>query len=786
MIYPKNAGEQLGFKSFRQNLIEYCNTKKAKNKFQNLIPFTDSKDLITEFSLLKEVIILISSDLSFPKKDIVDFSEVFEKLHIQGLYYSVEELYKLYLAQKKYKAILDAINNADTDQITYWKVHLADYYFQQDVYQSFAQVFNDEGKVKDTASPNLKDIRKEITRAQSDLRKVIKRSLDKGKESGYIDSDLEATIINGRIVLPVRAEHKRQVKGLIHDESNTGKTTYIEPTQVIDLNNRVTELELEEKREIIRILSGLTLALKNEEAYFKSISDLLSKVDWFLAKAKFSERIGGVVPKISKDRKLRLIQAKHPVLYLKNPEAVVPLDIELNEENRILVLSGPNAGGKSVALKTVGLIQYMFQCGIPISVDESSELSVFNKIMVEIGDHQSIKDDLSTYSSHLTDMKLFLEQADNETLFLIDEFGSGTEPEYGAALAQNILLTLNKELSFGVVTTHFKDLKNLASKIKGLINGAMMFDSDKLLPKFELKVGHPGSSYAFEVAKQIGLPTSLIAGAEKLIDKEKLKYDEMLRDLEKEREALHSVKKDLENRESEIVNLSKEYKELKSYYKENKTRLIQEAKQEAAYIVKSANKDVEKAIREIKEAKADSEKVKTIRQKLDNKHQQNNNFDKSIIKPSTTSQIKEGDWVKMDGMSGVGKVLKLSKNKVEVDFNGIIVRTVLNKLINAKKPIVSGKKTSNLGSVSVKSSMNFNSTLDVRGMRAEEVLEQFNQYIDQAIISSNSMVKIIHGKGSGVLRMLIRNEARTYKEVDKIESEHPDRGGDGATLIYFG
>ncbi len=783
MIYPNNAGEHLGFKSFREDLIESCNTEVAKEKFRNLVPYTGFNELHVEFSMLREVIMMLSNNTVFPRKDLFDIEEVFGRLHIQGIHYSVEELYRLFLAQKNYQSILEAVTESDPVEVNHWKVYLTEYYFSSDVYRAFDKVFDEEGKVKSNASPYLQVIRKEIIQAQSDLRKVIKRSLEKGKEAGFIEDDLEATIINGRIVLPVLAEHKRKIKGLIHGESNTGKTTYIEPTAVIDLNNRVTELELDEKREIIKILTNLTTILRDEEAYFRIISEVLSKADWFLSKANFAETINGVVPQVSKEQKLNLVKAVHPVLLLKDPEAVVPLDVELDSENRILVLSGPNAGGKSVALKTVGLLQYMFQCGIPISVDESSELSVFDKIMVEIGDHQSIKDDLSTYSGHLTDMKYFLENVDDKTLFLIDEFGSGTEPEYGAALAQNILLALNKVSAFGVVTTHFKDLKNIASKVKGLVNGAMMFDSEKLLPKFELKMGHPGSSYAFEVAKQIGLPVDLIQSAEKSIDKDKLKYDLMLRDLEKDREELDEVKKELANREKEIVNLANEYKELKQYYKTNKSRLIQEAKVEAAHIVKGANKDVERVIREIKESKADKEAVKGLRKKLD-KHLKVENA--PLIKPVVVKPIVEGEWVKMSGMNGVGKVLKLSKKRVEVDFNGIIVKTSLNSLINARKPIVSGNRQSNLGSLALGSNLNFNASLDVRGMRGEEVLEHFNQYMDKAIMSSVDKVKIIHGKGSGILRTLIRNEAKTYKEVDKIESEDIEQGGDGCTLIYFG
>ncbi|NQZ77981.1 MAG: Smr/MutS family protein, partial [Ekhidna sp.] len=562
-----------------------------------------------------------------------------------------------------------------------------------------------------------------------------------------------------------------------------GQTVFMEPGEVLDLNNQVRELKYAEKREVIRILVALSDHVRANLQDLKNGAGLLEKLDFIHAKASLGALLNASIPTLEKASQVELLNAVHPLLYLshkENGKPIVPLNLKLDYTSRILIISGPNAGGKSVALKTVGLLQYMIQSGLPVPVGDGSRMGLFSSISIDIGDTQSIEDDLSTYSSHLTSMKYFLHQTNKRTLFLIDEFGKGTEPQFGGAIAESVLNELNDKKAFGIVTTHYQNLKKMGDETPGLINGAMKYDLDALEPLFQLEVGKPGSSFAFEIASKIGLPQEIIKKARSKVGSSHVAYDQLLNQLEKEKSKYEKLANGLSKNQEDLAKVRKDYEDLRNMLQEDKKRIIKDAKLEASQIISSANKDVERAIREIKESKASKERTAAVREKLDQKKVA------LRVKPKDQkTDLKEGDIVKVVGQESVGRIQKLKGKQAEVLFGNLKSIVSTNKLQKAKDdPQVSyQKKIKRLG-IDISNKMaNFSHEISIRGMRAEEAMGKVETFIDEALLVGADEVRIVHGKGHGVLREIVRNITKGHPSVSKVEDEHADRGGAGISIV---
>ncbi|MEJ2005575.1 MAG: Smr/MutS family protein, partial [Cyclobacteriaceae bacterium] len=592
----------------------------------------------------------------------------------------------------------------------------------------------------------------------------------------------------GRLVIPVLAEYKRRIKGFIHDESATGQTVYLEPAQVLESNNEIRELEYAEKREIIRVLTDLTDRLRPHIKTLTALSDLLGTFDFIRSRARLARTLKAVKPSCKGKPIMDLVEARHPLLTLNYGESgkkVVPVSLQLDDSSRIMVISGPNAGGKSVALKTVGLMQYMWQCGLLVPVDEQSTIGIFNDIFIDIGDEQSIENDLSTYSSHLTLMKNFMANAAEHSLVLIDEFGTGTDPQFGGAIAEAILKELLELRSRGVITTHYSNIKTFAEKNKGLMNGAMKYDVEHLEPLYELQPGIPGSSFSFEVARKIGLPDAIIAHARDLVGQKQVNVDELILKLEKQEQEIRERDRVLKEREAETARLEAKYRKLSEELETNKKEIITKAKEEASDLLRQTNREIEKTIRHIKENKAQKEETQKIRGRLEAL--------KEKVKPGqkmpdrVPEELEEGDMVRLMGKDVTGEVLSVRGKKVEVQVGALKTIVKKNQLEKISK---TEARSQQRGRSSVRSNVDMNQrlsgfshTLDVRGKRALEALSAVTRFIDDAVLFSANEVRILHGKGDGILRKAIRENLRGNPQVGDVRDEHVERGGAGISVV---
>src|SRR6185503_2265563 len=600
-------------------------------------------------------------------------------------------------------------------------------------------------------------------------------------------ADGSLTVRDGRLCIPLLAENKRKLKGFIHDESSSGQTVYMEPEEVFTLNNRIRDLEFERRREVIKILTVLTNDLRPYVPLLLSYHSLLTKLDFVRAKALFAIDIEAEMPIVVDEASLMLTNARHPLLYLNfkaEKKTVVPLNIKIDGQARIVVVSGPNAGGKSVCMKTVGLLQMMVQAGLLISAAETSVIGVFKQMFVDIGDDQSIESDLSTYSAHLSKMKTFVEQANGKTLVLIDEFGTGTDPQFGGPIAEAVLESLNHKKVRGMVTTHYSNLKIFASHTEGLENASMLFNNVEMQPLYILEVGKPGSSYAFEIAQKIGLPQNVLNLAKNKISAGQKKVDTLLVDLEREKKEIFDTRTKLEKQQRRVNELQTENEKLKNYFEENKKVLIRDAKEQAKNIIINANKLVENTISEIKSSKADKEKTRVLRENL------NNELRKNTVKPEATKpfaseeELKPGDWVKLTDSETTGQVIELMKDNVVIaigDLRTVAKRKRVIKVARSAVPKEVRRSFSNhTGDIA-----SFSPEIDVRGLRTEDALAAIERLFDRALMMGYGNLKIIHGRGDGILRKMIRQYLKKYDQVDRMEDEHADRGGDGITYVYL-
>ncbi|MEO9873135.1 endonuclease MutS2 [Ekhidna sp.] len=781
-IYPEDIEQKLGFDQIRNHLIRFCQSDRGAQLARKAKPTEKYDVLIRWLKQAKEMMRLkgeADDRVSFEFPDIEDY---LTQIKVPGSFLDPQDFHELkrgvntlaswvQFFQKKgneYSELFSLSNKIEIDQNL--SIHIDN-------------TIDDRGEVKDSASRELSEIRRKISKSEQSVRSAIQKVLKKAKDDQFTDEDSSLTVRDGRLVIPVKAEYKKRIQGFVHDESSTGQTVYLEPGEVLDLNNQVRELKYAEKREVIRILIELSNHVRANLEELQNGSYLLEKLDFIHAKALLAEYINGVIPTVEKSTKFSLIKAIHPLLYLshkENKKPVIPLGLTLDSEKRILIISGPNAGGKSVSLKTVGLLQYMLQAGLPVSVNEESKMGIFSSIFIDIGDTQSIEDDLSTYSSHLTSMKFFLQETDKRSLFLIDEFGKGTEPQFGGAIAESVLHELNKKKAYGIVTTHYQNLKKMGDETSGLVNGAMKYNLDALEPLFELEVGKPGSSFAFEIAGKIGLPHEIILSARKKIGSSHVAYDQLLNQLEKEKAKFEKLTKKLERDQDDILKVRKDYEDLRGMLDEDKKRVIKEAKKEANHIIENANKDVERVIREIKENKASKERTKEIRSELDKKKLRLQEGPKS-----TTKAFNVGDIVKVVGQESTGAIQKIKGKQAEVLFGSLKSIISTDKLEKAKNaPQVSyQKKVKKLGIDLTSKMSNFNHEISIRGMRADEAMNEIESFIDEALLIGVDEVRIVHGKGHGVLRDIVRNIAKGHSSIASVEDEHADRGGAGISII---
>lgn len=820
VIFPENFENKIGFDRIRQMLLELCLCLAGKQLVEEM-KFSASYGYISyQLIITNEMKQLLLFEENFPQENYIDARQILDKLKTEGLYPQVEELVQLQKSLNTIRLLKNYFAN-EGFEIKYPELCklAADVKIFKFVNEEINRIVDKYGRVKDNASPALKQIRSDIKSKQASVNQRIQKVLQAAKTSGFTDEDAEVTIRNGRPVIPVQANFKRKLGGIIHDESATGKTSFIEPSEIVEITNAIKELEYAERREIIKILTEFANEVRPYIPELSESHQYLGTIDFLRAKAKLALKLNANKPILSQEKTIGWKDATHPLLYLShkaNNQQVVPLSISLNEEEHILVISGPNAGGKSVCLKTIGLLQYMLQNGLLVPSSENSEAGLFSKIFIDIGDEQSIDNDLSTYSSHLSNMKFFTQNANAETLFLIDEFGTGTEPALGGAIAEAILENLIEKHSFGVITTHYANLKHYASEHPGIINGAMMFDTDKIQPLYKLAIGRPGSSFAIDIARKIGLSENILNRARESVGDDHINFDKHLREIIRDKKYWETKRQKIRKVEKKLDELYSKYgNELEQINKERKA-IIKQAKEEAKDIVKQANTKVEKTIRIIKEAQAEKEKTAQARHSLVDYQKQipdetgSNKYDKKLdeikkaekrllqhnkdIRPTKDVQkkkeepleLKPGSEIQLEGMSGTGEVLKIEGNKVTVAFGHMQTTVSKDKLkVTANKSNKKVKGNIVISGAVSKRKVDFKSEIDVRGKRADDALVTIQQYIDDAIMVSCNEVRILHGKGNGVLRQLIRDYVKTVNVVKSVRDEHADRGGSGISIVEF-
>lgn len=788
MLYPDNCEERLGFNEIRQLVHKHCLSTMGQNlvaKMQVMTRFDQIEKFLKQTREFKSI---LENQEPLQINAFFDIKTLADKIKVEGAYLIEEELFKIYTSLQ---TVFVVIRFFDERENVYPNLealfeHLP---VERSILTHIETVLDAKGKIKPNASKELFDITTAILKGEQEVRRKMDAIYKMAITNNWV-ADGSLTVRDGRICIPILAENKRKLKGYVHDESASGQTVYIEPEEVFSLNNKLRDLEFERKREMIRILIALTDSLRPYIPILLSYHSFLTKLDFVRAKALFAIDIEANMPVLLKEPKTKLINARHPLLMLSfaaEKKAVVPLNIGLDEKTRIVVVSGPNAGGKSVCMKTVGLLQLMLQCGLLIPVDEHSEVGVFQQIFADIGDDQSIESDLSTYSAHLKKMRYFVEHASAKTLVLIDEFGTGTDPQFGGPMAEAVLEVLNRKKIRGVITTHYSNLKLFAGDTEGLENASMLFDNHKMKPLYILDIGKPGSSYALEIAQNIGLQKEVLNLAKEKIGDSQNNLDNLLVSLEREKRNLHEAKVRLSNQQNKYNNLIAENEKQKLFFEENKKQLVKDAKIEAQHIIKEANKLVEHTIAQIRQKQADKEATKQLRQNLQKGLQKNE------VKPEPKpvveidhSELATGDWVQLIGTESMGQVLELNKDNCVIAFGelrSVVKRNKLQKISKKQvKKIAQGSSYS--GSLNEALS-SFKAEMDVRGMRGENAIQEIENYLDKAIMLGFSSIKIIHGKGDGILRKLIRNHLKGYKEISHFEDEHLDRGGDGITYVYL-
>jgi DNA mismatch repair protein MutS2 len=828
LIYPEQFEFKIGFDRIRELIKSHCLFEPGKERVDAMEFLRDYKSISLELQLVEEFTRVNQGEDEFPIQHFLDNREALKKAELEGTYLLAEEVFDLSRSLDSLRAILHFFKSDEEEKfpaLSELSKPVKIFPFVQDRIQ---KILNKHGKIRDNASSALHHIRRSQQEKQGAVSKKLSQVLSKAQREGWVDAEAAPTFRNDRPVIPVLAGNKRKLNGLIHDESATGKTVFMEPAEVVELSNEIKELDYAERREIIQILRDFTEDIRPYIPDLLHSQDFLTTIDFIRARALFATRINGVLPQLKNEQVFDWKEARHPLLYLAykaEQKEVVPLSFQLSEKNRILLISGPNAGGKSVCLKTIGLLQYMIQCGLLIPCKEDSVFGIFAGIFIDIGDEQSIDNDLSTYSSHLMNMKYFVKHAAADTLILIDEFGTGTEPMLGGAIAESILEELNQTGTSGVITTHYTNLKHFATSSEGIVNGAMLFDNQKMQPLYQLQVGKPGSSFAFEIARKIGLPEEVLDKASEKVGKDHIDFDKHLREILRDKKYWEGKRQKIRQSEKKLEELMIRYEgELKDSEKQRKA-IVKEARLKADAMLAGANKKIEQTIREIKEAEAEKGRTKEVRKELEvykeeleaEKGKEERKVEKQLKdlrqrgselearrpdlirrggqKTLAQKQVKEdpeirvGDLVRMAGQHTAGEVLEIRGKKCVVAFGMLKTNTAMDHLEKIKaeeagKLRIRDKSKVDLGDWNVSTRrVQFRPDIDLRGKRADEAMEIVVDFIDEAIMVNARELRILHGKGNGILRQLIREYLHTVDLVEWYGDEHVDRGGAGITVI---
>ena len=800
VVYPGDFEVKIGFNTIRERLKELCISYMGLENVDKMTFCTDIDEIGIWLKLTEEFDLLLQDGVPFPVRDYNDLRGEFKHLSIEGTVISFESLCAMKPTLSAVYYVLKFFNSASSEKVPYLQALAEGVVVSERLFREVERLVNDKGEMPDNASPELLEIRRDIRRRRGSIERTMRKILTEAKNAGITDSASEMTIRDGRPVIPVRAADKRALRGFIHDDSATGQTVYIEPAEIFDTNNEIRELEYAERREIHKILAAFTALLRPEIPSLVTAWRLLGRLDFVRAKTLLGHEMNAVIPELVEEPFFHWKSARHPLLEQKlkaQGRKITPLDLDLDKEQRILVISGPNAGGKSVCLKTIGLIQYMVQCGLPVPMDIDSQCGVFQDMFIDIGDEQSLENDLSTYSSHLLNMKELLTHCNESSLFLIDEFGTGTEPQIGGAIAEAVLLSLNAKEAFGVVTTHYANLKLLADNNQGIINGAMLFDTRFLQPLYIMSVGKPGSSFAFEIARKIGFPEQILNDAAEISGKEHLDFEQQLQQIEIEKKEIRKKEQELKIADNLLNEVVTKYKNLLFEIERKKNHLLNEANKEAQALIDKANAKIENTIREIREAQAEKERTKSLRAELSQMKQSLEDEAKNISKKlkvedkneQSKADLKAGDAVCINELEMVGEIISVSDTDVTVKFGEIRLRTTPEKVRKISKS--QARKAANDHSFLKKNIMNdinekaekFNLTLDVRGQRGDEAIDNVSKYIDEANLLSIKEVSILHGKGNGILRKLIREYLNHQSCVQSFCDASLETGGTGITRV---
>jgi len=823
-IYPHNFEAKIGFDRIRKMLYNKCISPMGcewvdKMQFQTLYA-----TILQQLNETDEFCHIVREFDNFPASHFYDLREALQKIRLEGRFLEPAELFDLKRSLESVRSIVNFFNKQEEEIFPVLKEKTSQVQVFPYIYDRIDTIVNKFGKIRDNASPELAQIRRSIFNMQSNLSKRLHSILKQAQKDGLVDEEASVSIRDGRAVIPISSGNKRKLKGIVYDESATGKTSYVEPNEIVEMNNEIRELEYSERREVVRIL---TVFSNDIRPYLDDLSysyDFLGEIDFIRAKAMLSVEIDAIKPDFRNETHLEWYQAIHPLLMKslkKENRKVVPLNIKLTDEEHILLISGPNAGGKSVCLKTTGLLQYMLQCGLPIPVNEASRTGIFDQLFIDIGDEQSLENDLSTYSSHLMNMKHFVRNCNEKTLVLIDEFGTGTEPLLGGAIAESILDKLNQLKTFGVITTHYTNLKHFASSANGIVNGAMLYDAQNMSPLFRLDIGKPGSSFAFEIARKIGLPEDILDKATEKVGKDHIDFDRNLRQINRDKRYWETKRMKIRKVEKILDNTAENYQNELEEIKKQRKEILKKAKEEADTLLKDVNKRIENTIREIKQAQAEKEKTKQARnqldrlkldiknqtsesdtqiaQKMEKLRRREENRDRhrpeEYKKPVSKKELEEriemrpGDKVRIKGQDTTGDLIEINNKNAVVAF-GQLMTTMPRKNIerisnNEAKKLNKNKggKATMLTESFSQRRLTFKPEIDIRGKRVEEAITKITEFIDEAIMFEAGQLRILHGKGHGILKQSIRDYLRSEPMVRNYKDEHVDFGGAGITVV---
>ena len=839
MIYPENFEQKIGFHEVRAMIKSRCLSSLGKELVDEIQFGSDCGQINELLNQTREFRRLMAENVEFPMKYFFDVREPLKRIRIKGTHLETEELFDLRRSMETIDDIVGFFNKesdeGDVPAYPSLKRLTNDVRTFPNIIQRIDQILDKYGRIKDSASAELQSIRRELSKTENSISRTLYNILHTAQSSGLVEKDVTPTLRDGRLVIPVALAMKRRISGIVHDESATGKTVFIEPTEVVEANNRIRELENEERREIIRILTELTNEIRPKAEDIIYSFHILSDIDFIHAKAMMAEAMEAFEPTVTDEPQIDFIRAIHPLLRTsleRQGKHVVPLDITLKTDQRIIVISGPNAGGKSVCLKTVGLLQYMLQCGLSVSIGDRSKAGIFKNIMIDIGDEQSIEDDLSTYSSHLQNMKQMIRNGNENTLLLIDEFGTGTEPQIGGAIAEAVMKQFWKKKAFGVITTHYQNLKHFAEEHQGIVNGAMLYDRHEMRPLFQLSIGRPGSSFAIEIARKTGLPEEVIADASEIVGSEYIQSDKYLQDIVRDKRYWEGKRQTSHQREKDIERTIEHYETSLSDIEHSRKEILRRAKEQAEELLNETNRRIENAIREIRESQAEKEETKRIREELNTLRAEVSEIDTRATdemiekkmaqiqarkerkqkrkerkraeaeqaaadggKPNSANIAKKdekpafniGDTVRIKGLTSIGRLEQIDGKMAVVVFGDMRTRMPLERLVHSDKPLEAPTTSTTISRMTRETiderRKNFHQDLDVRGMRGDETLNAVQYFIDDATLVGMSRVRILHGKGNGILRQLIRQYLATLPNVRAFADEHVQFGGSGITVV---